>query len=445
MKELRFTSMQILAIGLALFIIIGSVLLSLPIASRDGHGIPFLNSLFTSTSATCVTGLVVYDTYTQFTLFGQIVILLLIQTGGLGFMIVAIMFSLFLGRRIGLRERTVLMQSVSALKLGGVVRLTKKVLVITVVMELLGAALLSIRFIPQFGVTHGIWYAVFHAVSAFCNAGFDLMGRLEPYGSLTHFSGDALVNITVMVLIIVGGLGFFVWDDVTHNKHHFSKYHLHSKLMITATGVLIVVGAVLFLLFERNHSMADMGAGERVLASLFAAVTPRTAGFSTVQVGEMSSGGTLLTMALMLIGAGPGSTGGGMKVTTVFILVLAIIARVRNREDMNIYERRIDRSLISRAATSASIYMLFTLVGTLILSAQGLGVKDLVFEALSGIGTVGLTTGVTTQLSVVSRIVIMLLMFVGRVGSLSVATAMMTRRARSQPAVKYVSEKVILG
>ena len=324
---LKLSSMQILAIGFALFIIIGGVLLSLPIASRDGQSIPFLNGLFTSTSATCVTGLALYDTYTQFTLFGQIVILLLIQTGGLGFMIVAIMLSLILGRRIGLRERKVLMQSVSALKLGGVVKLTKKVFILTICFELMGAAILSIRFIPQFGAARGIWYALFHSISSFCNAGFDLLGRIEPFGSLTPYVGDALVNITVMVLIVIGGLGFFIWDDVTQNKHHFSKYHLHSKLMITATGVLIVGGAILFYVFEKSHTMADMGVGERILASMFASITPRTAGFSTVQVGEMSSGGTLLTMVLMLIGAGPGSTGGGMKVTTVLVLILAVVSR----------------------------------------------------------------------------------------------------------------------
>ena len=442
---LKLSSMQILAIGFALFIIIGGVLLSLPIASRDGQSIPFLNGLFTSTSATCVTGLALYDTYTQFTLFGQIVILLLIQTGGLGFMIVAIMLSLILGRRIGLRERKVLMQSVSALKLGGVVKLTKKVFILTICFELMGAAILSIRFIPQFGAARGIWYALFHSISSFCNAGFDLLGRIEPFGSLTPYVGDALVNITVMVLIVIGGLGFFIWDDVTQNKHHFSKYHLHSKLMITATGVLIVGGAILFYVFEKSHTMADMGVGERILASMFASITPRTAGFSTVQVGEMSSGGTLLTMVLMLIGAGPGSTGGGMKVTTVLVLILAVVSRAKNREDMNIFKRRLDGSLLHSAATSASIYLLFTLVGSLILSAQGMSVTDTVFEAVSGIGTIGLTTGVTPGLSVVSRIVVMLLMFAGRVGSLSVATVMMTRRARSQAAVKYVSERIILG
>ena len=371
---LKFSSMQILAIGFALFIIIGGVLLSLPFASRDGQSIPFLNSLFTSTSATCVTGLAVYDTYTQFTLFGQIVILILIQIGGLGFMIVAMMFSMLLGRRISLRERAVLMDSVSALNLGGVVRLTKKVLFITIFMELLGAAVLSIRFIPQFGVARGIWYSLFHAISAFCNAGFDLMGRLEPFSSLTHFSGDALVNITVIILIIVGGLGFFVWDDLTQNKLHFSKYHLHSKIMIVATGLLFFGGAILFYLFESGHSMAEMGFGERILASFFASITPRTAGFSTIPAGEMSSGGTLLTMVFMLIGAGPGSTGGGMKVTTVFVLFLAVAARARNSEDMNIYERRLDNSFLYKAATSTSIYLLLALIGALVISTQSLSV-----------------------------------------------------------------------
>ena len=442
---LKFSSMQILAIGFALFIVIGGVLLSLPFASRDGQSIPFLNGLFTSTSATCVTGLAVYDTYSQFTLFGQIVILVLIQIGGLGFMIVAMMFSMLLGRRISLRERAVLMDSVSAMNLGGVVRLTKKVLIVTICMELLGAAVLSIRFVPQFGAARGIWYSLFHAVSAFCNAGFDLMGRLEPFSSLTYYAGDALVNITVMILIIVGGLGFFVWDDVSRNKLHFTKYHLHSKIMIVATGVLVVLGAVLFFVFESGYSMAGMGFGERVLASVFASITPRTAGFSTVPVSEMSTGGTLLTMVYMLIGAGPGSTGGGMKVTTVFVLVLAILARARNKDDMNIFERRLDQHFLYKAATSISAYLLFALIGALVISAQELSFTDTVFEALSGIGTVGLSTGITGQLSGLSRIMIMILMFAGRVGSLSVATAMMTRKARAHAAVRYVSERIILG
>ena len=442
---LKLSTMQILVIGFALVILIGGLLLCLPIASRDGHSIPLLNGLFTSTSATCVTGLVLYDTYTQFSLFGQIVILFLIQIGGLGFMIVAIMFSMVLGRRIGLKERALLMDSVSALKLGGVVRLTKKVFVLTLSLELIGAAVLAARFIPDFGTAKGIWMGLFHAVSAFCNAGFDIMGRIEPYSSLTHFAGDVLVNVTVMILIVAGGLGFFVWDDLTENGLRFSKYHLHTKLMLVATAILVVVGTVLFFLFEGSHSMAGMDSGERVMASFFAAITPRTAGFNTVSTADMSAGGTLLTMVYMIIGAGPGSTGGGMKVTTVLVLVVAMIARTRNREDLNVFDRRLEDRSLHRAATSASIYLTLALGGAFILCAQGATLTDGVYEALSGMGTIGLTRGITGSLGSVSRIVIMLLMYAGRVGSLSVAMAVSRKKAYAQTSVKKVSEKIIIG
>lgn len=443
--KLNLSTLQVLVIGFALFILLGGVLLCLPISSRDGQGIPFLNGLFTATSATCVTGLVLYDTYTQFTVFGQAVILVLIQIGGLGFMIVAIMFSMFLGRRIGLRERALLMDSVNALKLGGVVRLTKRILILTVFFELTGAVILSARFIPEFGVRAGIWEGLFHAVSAFCNAGFDIMGRIAPFSSLTHFAGDVVVNVTVMILVIVGGLGFFVWDDVTENKLHFKKYHLHSKLMISASAILIVGGAVLFYLFEGGYTLKDLNTGERILTSLFASVTPRTAGFNTVAISEMSEGGSLLTLVLMLIGAGPGSTGGGLKVTTVVVLMLGIISRTRNQEDINIYKRRLDSGLLRKAASNASIYLLLALFGAFILSAQGFNLTSGVFEAVSAIGTIGLSRGITTSLSDVSKITIMLLMYAGRVGSLSVAMAISTRRARNQPDIKYVSEKIIVG
>jgi trk system potassium uptake protein TrkH len=441
----RLSTMQVLVIGFALVIIAGGVLLSLPVSSRDGHGIPFLDGLFTATSATCVTGLVVYDTYTQFTFFGQAVILLLIQVGGLGFMFVAILFSLFLGRRIGLRERSILMDSVSALKLGGIVRLTKKALIITVALEVTGAVVLAFRFCPQFGLLPGIWCGLFHSVSAFCNAGFDILGRLEPFSSVTHYSGDPLVSITIMALIVIGGLGFFVWDDITENKHHITRYHLHSKLMLTGTAVLLVGGALLFFFFEAGHSMKDMGFGERVLSSFFASVTPRTAGYNSVPTAQMSEGGTLLTMVLMAIGAGPGSTGGGMKVTTVFIILLGIAARIKNRDDLNVYNRRLEDGALTTASTSAGIYLTLAIIGTFILCAQGFPVTSALYEVLSGIGTVGLTRGITPQLPALSKLTILLLMYAGRVGSLSVAMAMSVRRTKQPANVKNVSEKVIIG
>jgi trk system potassium uptake protein TrkH len=437
--------MQVLVIGFALVIIIGGLLLSMPFSNRDGHGIPFIDGLFTATSATCVTGLVVFDTYTQFNVLGQAIILVLIQIGGLGFMFVAITFSLFLGRRISLRQRSILMESVSALKIGGIVRLTKKALLITLVLELLGAVILASRFIPEFGFWPGIWCGVFHSVSAFCNAGFDILGRIAPYSSLVPYASDALVIIPVMALIVIGGLGFFVWDDITENKWRISKYHLHSKVMITGTFVLIIGGAILFNLLEADHTFKEMGTGERILSSFFASVTPRTAGFNSIPVSEMSEGGTFLSMILMLIGAGPGSTGGGMKVTTVFVILLVVLARVRNRDDLNVYGRRLEDGALRTAASSAGIYLMLIVMGTLILCAQGFDVTTSAFEVVSGIGTVGLSRGITPQLPVLSKMTILLLMYAGRVGTLAVAAAMSVRRQKAQAAFKNVTEKIIIG
>ncbi|NLO49177.1 MAG: Trk family potassium uptake protein, partial [Clostridiales bacterium] len=413
-KHFRLSTMQVLVIGFALVIVIGGALLSLPFSNRDGQGIPYINGLFTAASATCVTGLIVYDTYTQFSLLGQAIILVLIQIGGLGFMFVAITFSLFLGRRISLRQRSILMESVSALKLGGIVRLTKKALLITLSLELLGAVILASRFIPQFGFWPGLWCGIFHSVSAFCNAGFDILGRIAPYSSLVPFASDAAVNITIAMLIIIGGLGFFVWDDITEYKWHVAKYHLHSKIILTGTLVLIVGGALLFYVLEAGHTFKDMNTGERILASFFASVTPRTAGYNSVPVAEMSEGGTFLSMLLMLIGAGPGSTGGGMKVSTVVVILLAVCARIRNREDMNIYSRRLEDGALRTASTSAGIYLVLVVAGTFILCGQGFDVTSAVYEVLSGIGTVGLTRGITPSLPFLSKLTILLLMYAGR-------------------------------
>ncbi|NLT14904.1 MAG: Trk family potassium uptake protein [Clostridiales bacterium] len=417
----------------------------MPFSNRDGQAIPFINGLFTATSATCVTGLIVYDTYTQFSLPGQAVILIMIQVGGLGFMFVAITFSLFLGRRISLRQRSILMESVSALKIGGIVRLTKKALLITLILELTGAIILATRFVPQFGLWPGIWCGIFHSVSAFCNAGFDILGRIAPYSSLVPFAADAAVSITIMMLIIIGGLGFFVWDDISEHKWHVAKYHLHSKIMLMGTLVLIVGGAVLFSILEADYTMRDMSTGERVLASFFASVTPRTAGFNTVPIGEMSEGGTFLSMIYMMIGAGPGSTGGGLKVTTVAVLLLGVYARIRNREDLNIYGRRLEDGVLRKASTSTGIYLMLIIAGTLILCAQGFDVTTSAFEVMSGIGTVGLSRGITPDLPVVSKIAIMLLMYAGRVGTLSVAAAMSVRRTKNQSALRNIPEKIIIG
>lgn len=445
MGKIRVNSIQTIALGFAAMILLGALLLSFPAASRDGASLPFTDALFTATSATCVTGLVLYDTYAQFTPLGQIVILCLIQIGGLGFMAVATLFLMIVRRKIGLMERSILTESVSALQIGGIVRLIRRITVCTAVFEGTGAVLLAIRFCPQMGFATGVYYAVFHAVSAFCNAGFDLMGRFAPYTSLIPYQSDALVNLTVMALIVIGGLGFVVWDDIMEHRLRYAHYRLHTKIVLLSTTLLILGGAVLFYLMEKDNTLAGMDPEGKLLASLFQSVTPRTAGFNTVDIAALSEGGTALSMLLMLIGASPGSTGGGIKTTTVMVILLATLSYIRNSEDINIFHRRLEGNILKRAYCSATIYVMLSIVGIfLLITTQGLPVKDVAFEALSAIGTVGLSTGVTRELNTFSRIIIILLMYSGRVGSLTLAMAIMARLSKTA-GFRNPEEKIIIG
>ena len=415
----------------------------LPIANRSGEPIPFLNSLFTAASATCVTGLVVYDTWSQFTIFGQIVIMILIQIGGLGFMTFAILFSMALGKRIGLRERSFIMEAVSAMQLGGVVRLVRRILFGTLLLESIGAAILATRFVPIFGLAKGIWYGVFHSVSAFCNAGFDLMGYIAPYSSFTSFVRDPVVNCTLVVLIILGGIGFVIWDDVIRTRWQFRKFSLHTKITIMFTTGLILLSTLAILFLEWNGALAGLSVLEKILASLFQAITPRTAGFNTIDTASLSEGGTLLTIILMVIGAGPGSTAGGIKVTTMALLFIAVLANLRGQEDVNVYRRQISSAQLRKAFTSTTIYLLLAFAGCLIITGfQGISLKAAMFEAFSAIGTVGLTTGITRALLPLPRLVIILLMIAGRVGSLTVFMAVSERKESTL--VHYPVEKIIV-
>ncbi len=443
--KIRVNSIQIIALGFAATILVGALLLSLPAASKDGGMLAFTDALFTATSATCVTGLVVYDTYTQFTLFGQIVILCLIQIGGLGFMTVATLFFMMLRRKIGLAERGLLMETVNAFQIGGVVRLIRRVLIGTAVFEGIGAILLAIRFCPQMGIATGVYYAIFHSVSAFCNAGFDLMGRFSPYISLTPYQSDALVNLVIMSLIMIGGLGFVVWNDMAEHKWRYGRYQVHTKIVLLATFLLITVGAVLFYIMEKDNTLAGMAPGAKLLASLFQSVTPRTAGFNTVDMSALTEGGTVLTMLLMLIGASPGSTGGGIKTTTIAVILLATISYIRNTDDINVFHRRLENGVLKRAYCSTTIYIALSIIGVfLIITTQGLPVKDVVFETLSAIGTVGLSTGITRELNTFSRIIMILLMYCGRVGSLTLATAILERISKKTN-FRNPEEKIIIG
>jgi trk system potassium uptake protein TrkH len=445
LKKIRISYIQIIAIGFAGIILLGALFLSLPIANRGRTALPFIDALFTSASATCVTGLVVYDTYTQFSLFGQIIILCLIQIGGLGFMTVATLFLMMARRKIGLAERGLLTESVNAFHIGGIVRLIRRVIICTAVCEGTGAVLLALRFCPQMGAVTGVYYAIFHSISAFCNAGFDLMGRFAPYASLVPYRSDILVNLTVMALIVAGGLGFVVWDDIMEHRLHYACYKLHTKMVLLATVFLIAGGAVLFYFMEKGNTLAQMTPVDKLLASLFQSITPRTTGFNTVDTDALTEGGTVLSMLLMMIGASPGSTGGGIKTTTVMVIILATISYIRNNDDINIFHRRLEGNILKRAYCSATIYIMLSLLGIfLLITAQGLPVRDAAFETLSAIGTVGLSTGITRELNTLSRIIILLLMYSGRVGSLTLAMAIMAHMSK-KTAFRKPEEKIIIG
>ncbi|MEA4847447.1 MAG: TrkH family potassium uptake protein [Clostridiaceae bacterium] len=441
----KLTYPQMIALGYFLVIAAGTLLLVLPIANRDHLSPGLVNALFTATSATCVTGLVVFDTYTHWTPFGQVVILLLIQVGGLGFMTTITMFSFLLKRKIGLRERGLLRESVNTMYIGGIVRLTKKILVGTLIFEGMGAILLSIRFIPRMGLAAGIYNGVFHSVSAFCNAGFDLMGKFGKYSSLTTFSGDAVVCFTIIMLIVMGGIGFFVWDDILKNKYHFKKYQLHTKIVLVTTMFLIVSGAAGFYIFERSNLLIDMPAGEKIITSAFAAVTPRTAGYNTVDIAALTPASKLLTMVLMFIGGSPGSTAGGIKTTAFAVILISLWSSLINTKNESIFDRRLEDNALKRASAVASVNLILVLIAAFLISASNtsLHLTDVLFEVLSAIGTVGLSTGITSSLSAFARVVIVMLMYSGRVGSLSFALLFTEHRVPS--AVQNPVEKISIG
>ena len=442
-KPLKLSPNRSIALGFLAIILAGALLLMLPAANRTGQGLSFLDSLFTATSATCVTGLVVADTWTQFNLLGQAILLLLIQVGGLGYMTMVLMASMLLGRKIGLRQRSLMMESVSADRLSDVFTLLRYILGGTAAIEGIGAVLLAFRFVPELGLGQGVWYAVFHSVSAFCNAGFDLMGFREPYSSLTHYVYDPLVNVTVCALVLLGGLGFLVWREVWEKGLRFRRYSLHAKIMLTASAILVIGGTALFWFAERDNLLAGMSPGQQALVSLFQAVSPRTAGFNTVDLARLTSGGGLLTIMLMFIGAGPGSTGGGVKITTVAVCLLTLRSYVRGRREVGAFNRRLDEEQIHRSAAGVTLYMAFIgLGGFLMLATQPFPLQDALFELFSAMSTVGLSTGITRALSPFNRGLLIVMMYCGRIGSLSM---MMALAERGAPRVKDPVEHITIG
>lgn len=434
---------RLIAFGFALIILIGTLLLCLPCSIRSGE-VDLLNALFTATSATCVTGLVVVDTYQHWTVFGRIVIFGLIQIGGLGFMTIGVYISILLKKKIGLQERENLHESVNSMEIAGVVRLVRKIVQGTLLIEGIGAVLLATRFIPRFGLRRGITFSVFHAVSAFCNAGFDLMGINEAYSSLVSFEGDVMVNVVIMLLILIGGIGFVVWDDLMRNKWHFNRYLLHTKIVLTVTIGLTVVATVIFLFIENQGVLAGLNPLEKVLGAVFCSVTPRTAGFNTTDVAGLSAAGKLLTILLMFIGGSPGSTAGGAKTTTIVVIVLYAVAMIRNHENINLFGRRLTEDVVKKANAVVVInFSLATLAAFLIMVMQPLAMEDVLLEVFSAINTVGMTTGITRELNIISKVILIVLMYCGRLGSLSFA--LLFAQKRTSDSIKLPQEKIIVG
>lgn len=442
--KLKDSYVRLIAVGFALLILLGTCLLMLPIATKSGQGMGFIDALFTATSATCVTGLIVADTYSNWTLFGQIVIISLIQIGGLGFITIGVYIAVLLKKKIGLWGREAIHESVSTMESAGSVKMTKKIIQGTFLIEGIAAILISCKFVPILGWAEGIYYGIFHAISGFCNAGFDLMGRWEPYSSLCLFKDDILLNAVIMGLIIIGGLGFIVWDDLLRNKWHWKKYMLHTKMVLSITGILIFGGAFLFYLFERNNSFAGLTVKETILCSLFASVTPRTAGFNTVDLAAMTDGSKLLSSILMFIGGSPGSTAGGTKTTTVAVMLLSAIAMIRSSHGVNVFGRRLEPETVHKASTVFFINLTLALTAILvILAIQPLNFMDVCMEVFSAIGTVGMSTGVTRELNNISKLIIILLMYCGRLGSLSFV--LVFAQKKKVPPILNPQEKMLVG
>lgn len=443
-NKLTYTQMIVLSFFLIIFF--GAILLSLPVSSRAHEWTSFVDAMFTATSATCVTGLVVFDTYTHWSVFGQVIILILIQIGGLGVMTCIAMILLFLKRRISLGERRLLMQSAGSLQISGVVILIRRIIKGTAIIEACGAVLLSFVFCPKMGLFAGIWNAVFHSVSAFCNAGFDLMGKYCQFSSLTSqwLATNPIVCLTISLLIIIGGIGFLVWSDFVKHRFNFSKYEVHSKIALVTTGALLLLGAVLFFIFDYNYSLAGMSFGQKLLSSLFQAATPRTAGFNTVDLTAMSDAGTTLTMLLMFIGGSPGSTAGGIKTTTFMVLLLGALASARRYGSITIFKRKLDEHTVIQASAIATVYTIGVIVAAILISTmEPFSMTQIFFEAISAIGTVGLSLGITPTLTIGSKIILMLLMFAGRVGGLSLMLVLAERRI-SVP-IERPTVKILIG
>lgn len=440
----KLSRVQIIAFGFLGVILIGSLLLMLPFSTRSGQTTSYVDALFTATSATCVTGLTPFDAYTHWTLFGQLVILFMIQLGGIGFMTVITMATLFMRHKIGLQNRMLVMESAGTITLSGIGQLVRRIIAGTAIIETTGAAILATQFVPEFGWLRGLYYSFFHAISAFCNAGFDLMGCIEPGSSMISFNGNAVVMVTLVFLILIGGIGFFVWDDILVCKAKFKNYKIHTKLVLVLTAILIVIPFVMFFIFEYDHAFKGMDFFDRILNSLFQTVTPRTAGFSGIDMTTLSEPGGMLTIVLMFIGGNPGSTAGGVKTTTIAVILLSTVAYLQEDNNVTVFKKRIEDKMVRRACAIAFIYFMMIFAAALAISwIEPLNLREVLFEVVSAVATVGLSMNVTATLSAASKVIVIVLMYAGRIGAL---TFIMLLSKRNKTAIlKRPTGKIMIG
>lgn len=445
-RKMELSPTQMIALVFVGIILLGTGLLCLPFASRNNQSCDFLSALFTATSATCVTGLVMFDTWTQWTGFGQSVILCLIEIGGLGFVSAASLVAFLLRRKVGLRQRMLMAQALSVSDMEEVVKLQKAVLVGSVGIQLCGAAILTLRFWPDFGFRKAAIWGVFHAVSAFCNAGFDIWGSIAPGASMAVFYSDWIVSLTLMALIVLGGLGFFVWRDMVTNRR-WKKFSVYTKLVLLVSGVLILVGTVLTLIFEWDNpaTLGAMSVPDKFLNALFQSVTLRTAGFASFDQGAMTEAGKASSVVLMIIGGSSGSTAGGVKTVTIVVLVLFLWARLRGKATVNVLGRTVPDNQVMDAMTLVSVVVGLALFGGIFICATSpTGFTDALYESVSAIATVGLTTGITTQLSVPAKILIIIYMYFGRVGLLTLSMGFLMGK-KAEERFRYAHTNFLIG
>ena len=440
------SAMKIIAIVFAVIILLGAALLTLPAASRSGVSCGFRPALFTATSATCVTGLSLYDTFTQWSGFGQTVIICLIQIGGLGFMSAATLFVFLLRKRIGLKQRLVMAQALSVSDMDGIVRLQKTVLLGSFSVEGIGALILFIRFLPEFGPVQALKWGVFHSISAFCNAGFDIFGCITPGASLMEFQSDPVVLLTLGALVVIGGLGFLVWQDVWQHRS-FRKCSVYTRLVLITTAVLLLFGWLVTCLLEWNNpdTLGSMSIGDKLLNGLFQSVTLRTAGFAAIDQAMLTDSGKAASMVLMLIGGSSGSTAGGLKTVTFIVLILFMAARARGRGTVCVFKRTIPQAQVLDAMTIAFIMIVLAVFGGIFISATSpIGFTDALYEAVSALATVGLTAGVTGSLSIPAQLLIILYMYFGRVGVLTISLGFLTGN-RAGERFRYAETNLLIG